>query len=60
MKIPATTHSIQWRPPPTGWLKVNFNGAIFSYENIAVLGVTNSNEDELVMQLCHNKFYCIP
>ena len=48
-KLPRIARSVRWRPPPTGLLKVNFDGALFAKENIAGLGIIVRNESGLVM-----------
>ena len=48
-KLPRIARSVRWRPPPTGLLKVNFDGALFAKENIASLGIIVRNESGLVM-----------
>jgi len=48
-KIPHTTRSVRWRPPPAGLLKVNFDGAFFAEENTASLGIIIRNDNGLVM-----------
>lgn len=48
-KIPRTTRAVKWRPPQSGLLKVNFDGALFAEENIAGLGVIIRNDSGLVM-----------
>ena len=47
-KIPRT-RSVRWRPPPTGLLKVNFDGAYFAEDNKAGLGIIIRNNVGLVM-----------
>ena len=48
-KIPRTARSVRWRSPPTGLLKVNFDGAYFAKENKAGLGIIIRNDVGLVM-----------
>ena len=45
-KSPTT---VKWLPPPVGWLKVNFDGAIFKGKNVAGLGCIIRNDKGLVM-----------
>ena len=49
IKIPRTTRSVRWRPPPTGLLKVNFEGAYFAEDNKAGLGIIIRNDVGLAM-----------
>ena len=49
MKLPRTARSVRWRPPPTGLLKVNFDGASFAEDNKAGLGIIIRNNVGLVM-----------
>ena len=50
---PQTTPSVaqesKWLPPPTGWLKINFDGATFKVNNLASLGAIVRNDKGLVM-----------
>ena len=39
----------KWSPPPSGWLKVNFDGATFPSKNLAGLGAIIRNNNGLVM-----------
>ena len=39
----------KWEPPPTDWIKVNFDGAVFQDRNEAGLGVIIRNGHGLVM-----------
>ena len=48
-KIPRTARLVRWRSPPTGLLKVNFDGAYFAEENKAGLGIIIRNDVGLVM-----------
>ena len=41
--------SANWSPPPSGWLKVNFDGATFPSKNLAGLGAIIRNDKGLVM-----------
>ena len=41
--------SANWSPPPSGWLKVNFDGASFPSKNLAGLGAIIRNDKGLVM-----------
>ena len=36
-KIPRTARLVRWHPPPSGSVKVNFDGALFPKENVAGL-----------------------
>lgn len=45
-KSPTT---VKWLPPPMGWLKVNFDGAIFKEKNLAGIGCIIRNDKGLVM-----------
>ena len=47
--IPRTARSVRWRPPPNGSVKVNFDGALFSEENTAGLGIIIRDDHRLVM-----------
>ena len=48
-KLPRTARAVKWRPPPSGLLKVNFDGALFAGENMAGLGVIICNDSGLVI-----------
>ena len=39
----------KWSPPPSGWLKVNFDGATFPSKNLAGLGAIIRNDNGLIM-----------
>nr|POE77153.1 putative ribonuclease h protein [Quercus suber] len=41
--------TVKWSPPPPGWLKINFDGAIFSSKGLAGLGAIIRNDKGLVM-----------
>ena len=45
-KSPTT---VKWLPPPMGWLKVNFDGAIFKEKNLVGIGCIIRNDKGLVM-----------
>ena len=47
--MPQTARSVRWRLPPEGFLKVNFDGAVFVANNIAGLGIIIHNDNGLVM-----------
>ena len=47
--IPRTAHAIKWRPPIAPCVKANFDGAIFSQDGLAGIGVIIRNEQGLVM-----------
>ena len=48
-KIPRTARSVRWHPPPSGLIKVNFDGAFFVEENKVGLGIIICNDNRLVM-----------
>ena len=48
-KIPRIAWPVHWHPPPPGLVKVNFDGAFFSRENIVGLGIIIQNDQGLVM-----------
>ena len=48
-KIPRIARSVRWRPPPSGLLKINFDEALSTKENIAGLGIIVRNENGLAM-----------
>ena len=39
----------KWSPPPSGWLKANFDGVTFPSKNLAGLGAIIRNNNGLVM-----------
>ena len=39
----------KWSPPPSGWLKANFDGVTFPSKNLASLGAIIRNNNGLVM-----------
>ncbi|XP_075649759.1 uncharacterized protein LOC142620244 [Castanea sativa] len=45
----AATPATCWRPPDQGFFKINFDGALFSKENRAGIGVVVRNEEGLVL-----------
>nr|XP_023927696.1 uncharacterized protein LOC112039084 [Quercus suber] len=45
---PAQSHT-KWMPPPTDWVKVNFDGAVFQESGEAGLGTIIHNDHGLVM-----------
>lgn len=47
--IRRTARSVRWRPPPSGMVKVNFDGALFPTKNIAGLGIIVRNNLGQVM-----------
>uniref|UniRef100_A0A7N2R7E6 Uncharacterized protein n=1 Tax=Quercus lobata TaxID=97700 RepID=A0A7N2R7E6_QUELO len=49
VKIPPTTRSTRWWPPPVGWVKVNFDGSLFPKDCTAGLDIITRNEHVLVM-----------
>ena len=51
LKPPDILPWIRWKPPPPAFVKINFDGAVFSKENNAVLGVVIRNNDGLVFAL---------
>lgn len=59
-KIPRTACSIRWKPPPPGMVKVNFNGAIFSIQSLAGLGMVVRDQARLVWLPFHKRFPCLP
>jgi len=46
---PTTTPASCWRPPDQDYVKINFDGALFSKENQAGIGVVIRNEAGLVL-----------
>ena len=46
---PKATITFRWLPPPTGWVKVNFDRATFKEKSLAGLGCIIRNEKGLVM-----------
>ena len=48
-RIPRIAWSVHWHPPAPGLVKVNFDGAFFSRENIVGLGIIIQNDQGLVM-----------
>ena len=48
-RVSPTVSPSKWSPPPSGWLKVNFDGAIFSSKSLAGLGAIVRNDKGLVM-----------
>nr|POE78573.1 putative ribonuclease h protein [Quercus suber] len=46
---PKSVSSSRWSPPPLGWAKVNFNGAMFKDKNLAGLGGVIRNDKGLIM-----------
>ena len=49
VKIPPTARSTRWWPPPAGWVKVNFDGSLFSKDCTAGPNIITRNEHGLVM-----------
>ena len=47
--VPKIPTNIKWQLPPGGWLKVNFDGALFREKNLASLGCIIRNDKGLVM-----------
>ena len=47
--IPRTARAVKWRPPIAPCVKANFDGAIFSQDGLAGIGVIIRNEQGLVM-----------
>nr|XP_023927486.1 uncharacterized protein LOC112038880 [Quercus suber] len=47
--IPRTARAVKWRPPTAPCVKVNFDGAVFSQDGLAGIGVIIRNEQGLVM-----------
>ena len=43
-RIPRIAWSVHWCPPPPRLVKVNFDGAFFSRENIIGLGIIIQND----------------
>ena len=48
-KVPRMARSVRWRLPPNGSVKVNFDGALFSKENVAGLGIIIRDDHGLVL-----------
>ena len=48
-KIPRTARVVCWKPPPPGVVKINFDGAIFSTQSSAGLGVIIRDHAGLVL-----------
>ena len=48
-RIPRIAWPVHWHPPPPGLVRVNFDGAFFSRENIVGLGIIIQNDQGLVM-----------
>ncbi|XP_075668465.1 uncharacterized protein LOC142638332 [Castanea sativa] len=46
---PRTTPASCWRPPDHDYVKINFDGALFSKENRPGIGVVKRNEARLVL-----------
>lgn len=49
MDIPRTAHAVKWKPPNAPCVKVNFDGALFSQEGLAGIGVIIRNDQGLAM-----------
>ena len=49
LRPPPSISPATWSPPPSGWLKVNFDGATFPSKNLASLGAIIRNDNGLVM-----------
>nr|POE89664.1 putative ribonuclease h protein [Quercus suber] len=47
--IPRTARSVRWKPPPPGLVKVNFDGALFSTQSSAGLGLVVRDSAGLVL-----------
>ena len=54
-KIPRTARSVRWKPPPPGMVKVNFDGAIFSTQSSAGLGMVVRDQAGLVLATLSQK-----
>ena len=50
-RIPRIARLVHWCPPPPRLVKVNFDGAFFSRENIDGLGLIIRNDQRLVMAI---------
>ncbi|KAK9997512.1 hypothetical protein SO802_022198 [Lithocarpus litseifolius] len=48
-KAPSHTSDIKWLPPPSNWVKINFDGATFNESSSAGLGAIIRNDMGLVM-----------
>ena len=48
-EIPRTACAVKWRPPNAPCVKVNFDGALFSQDGLAGIGVIIRNEQGQVM-----------
>ena len=42
----------RWQPPPSDFMKINFDGAVFSSENKSGIGMVIRNSADLVMASC--------
>ena len=54
-KIPRTARAVQWKPPPPGMVKVNFNDAIFSTHSSTGLGMIIQDQAGLVLAALSQK-----
>ena len=54
-KIPRTARSVRWKLPPPGLVKVNFDGALFSTQSLAGLGVVVRDPAGLVLAALSQK-----
>ena len=48
-KPPPVQSPIKWKPPPSDWVKINFDGAVFKEQAQASLGSIIRNDRGLVM-----------
>ena len=48
-KSPPVRSLIKWKPPPSNWVKINFDGAVFKEQAEAGLGSIIRNSHSLVM-----------
>ena len=58
-KVPSLPKASKWLPPPSNWVKVNFDGATFGNTSSTGLGAIIRNDLGLVMVAFTQPFHCL-